>query len=133
MLKVVQSSGHFCSRIFRHSGSSESAKRQWNAARAGALAGLAKDQFESGSLDQARQSITEAIKLDPENARIRVLSAKLAIEQAQLEVAERELRLARQFDPKNPEADYLSGVVFQRWQKPDVAYEFYTLPTAEKQ
>src|SRR5438552_3893952 len=63
--------------------------------------------------------------MDPENSSIRVLSARLAIEQAQLEVAERELRLARQFDPKNAQADYLSGVVYQRWQKPDLAYDFY--------
>jgi tetratricopeptide (TPR) repeat protein len=104
----------------------EVARRQWNNTRAGVLAGLAKDQMESGNFDKARQSLTEAIKMDPDNAGIRLLSARLAIEQAQLELAERELRLARQFDPKNAEADYLSGVVYQRWQKPDVAYEFYT-------
>ena len=28
--------------------------------------------------------------------------------------------------PKNAEADYLSGVVNQRWQKPEVALEFYS-------
>jgi tetratricopeptide (TPR) repeat protein len=106
--------------------SKEQAARQWNAARAGVLASLAKDQLEAGSFEKARQSLIEASRMDPENASIRVLSAKLAIEQAQLELAEKELRLARQFDPKNAEADYLSGVVYQRWQKPDVAYEFYT-------
>lgn len=104
----------------------EAATRQWNGTRASVLASLGKDQFEAGNFDKARQSINDAIKLDPENANIRVLSARLAIEQAQLEVAEKELRLARQFDPKNAEADYLSGVVYQRWQKPDVAYEFYS-------
>src|SRR4051794_33234268 len=65
----------------------EVAKRQWNATRAAVLAGLAKDQIESGTFDKARQSLTEAIKMDPENAGIRILSARLAIEQAQLELA----------------------------------------------
>jgi tetratricopeptide (TPR) repeat protein len=126
ILGLLVAVGGGCASQPKKATASEAGKRQWNAARAGALAGLAKDQFQSGSLDQARQSLTEAIKLDPENANIRVLSAKVAIEQAQLELAENELRLARQFNPKNPEADYLSGVVYQRWEKPDVAYEFYS-------
>src|SRR5204863_6152615 len=92
---------------------------------AAVLASLARDQYQTGNLERARQSINEAIRMDPENAGHRVISAKLAIEQAQLELAEKELRLARQFDPKNAEADYLSGVVYQRWQKPELAYEFY--------
>src|SRR4051812_1701590 len=81
--------------------SKEAAHLKWNATRAAVLANLAKDQFESANFDKARQSLTEALKLDPENASIRALSAKLAIEQNQLEMAEKELRLARQFDPKN--------------------------------
>lgn len=103
----------------------EVATRQWNGARAAVLTSLAKDQFEGGSFDKARQSINEAMKMDPENPAIRVWSAKIAIEQAQLELADKELRLARQFAPGNAEADYLSGVVYQRWQKPDLAYDFY--------
>jgi tetratricopeptide (TPR) repeat protein len=122
---LIAGAGGGCASQPKKASNNEVAKHKWNAARGAALAGLAKDQFESGSLEQARHSITEAEKLDPENGSIRVLSAKLAIEEAQLELAERELRLARQFDPKNPEADYLSGVVYQRWQKPEVAYEFY--------
>ncbi len=104
----------------------ETANRQWNGARGGVMASLAKDQFENGNLDKARDSINGAIKLDPENAGIRVLSAKIAIEQAQLELAEKELRFARQYNPNYAEADYLSGVVYQRWQKADLAYDFYS-------
>jgi anaphase-promoting complex subunit 3 len=48
------------------------------------------------------------------------------IEQGQLDTAERELALARQLDPKNAEAEYLGGVICQRWQKNAQAYEFYT-------
>jgi tetratricopeptide (TPR) repeat protein len=104
----------------------EAATRQWNSARAGVMATLGKDQYESGNFEKARLSFNEAIKLDSENAMIRVLSARLAVEQGQFELAEKELRLARQFDPRNAEADYLSGVVYQRWQKPELAYEFYS-------
>ena len=33
---------------------------------------------------------------------------------------------ARKLNPKDPEADYLSGVVDQRWQKPELALGFYS-------
>src|SRR4029079_18158894 len=104
----------------------ELAAQQWNATRASVLAGLANDQYNTGNLEKSRSTVTDALKLAPDNARLRILSAKLALEQGQLELAERELARAREADPKNAEADYLSGVVFQRWQKAETAFEFYS-------
>ena len=115
-----------CAQDAKKATASQAATIQWNAARAGVMANLGKDQYESGNFEKGRQSVDQAMRLDPENASIRVLSARVAIEQGQLELAEKELRLARQFDPKNADADYLSGVVYQRWQKLDDAYEFYS-------
>ena len=45
----------------------ETATKQWNAARAGVLAGLAKDQYQAGNFDKCRQTLTEALRLTPEN------------------------------------------------------------------
>ena len=115
-----------CAQQPKHVTPTEAGQHQWNAARASVLASLGRDQYQNGSLDRARESMNEAIKLDPQNSVIRVLSARIAVEQGQFELAEKELRLARQFDPKNADADFLSGVVYQRWQKPELAYEFYT-------
>src|SRR3954467_14304890 len=70
----------------------EAAQKQWNGARAGVLFSLAKDQYSTGNFDKARQTVDEALKLDPTNAQIHVLGAKLAIEQGQLEVAEIDLK-----------------------------------------
>src|SRR5262249_47462131 len=56
---------------------------------------------------------------------ILVLSAKIAIEQGQLERADRELATARTAAPNDGEALYLSGVVCQRWQKPQEAFAYY--------
>lgn len=103
----------------------EAALQQWNHARAEVLGSLAKNQLESGNLDQSRQTINQAIQMDPTNASLRITSGKLCIEQGQLELAEQELATARTLDPKNAEAEYLSGVVYQRWQKLDKAYECY--------
>ena len=105
---------------------SKAANARWNSARANVLCSLAKDQFKSGSFDKCRKTVTDALKMDPTHSELRILSAKLAIEQGQLDLAERELETARKYAPNNPEGYYLAGVVYQRWQKPERAYEFYT-------
>src|SRR5262245_53939447 len=99
--------------------------QQWNAARAGVLGSLATEQYKGGNLDKARISIDNAIALNPKNAKLHVLSAKISMEQGLLDSAEKELRLAQLIDPTVAEADYLCGVVYQRWQKPEVAYNLY--------
>ncbi|MCC6422656.1 MAG: tetratricopeptide repeat protein [Phycisphaerales bacterium] len=104
----------------------QAATDQWNMARAGVQYGLAKQQYETGNFDKSRESIQQGLKLEPNNAVLRILSAKVAIEQGQLELAEKELERARTAAPTNAEADYLSGVVYQRWQRIETAYEFYT-------
>ena len=79
------------------------------------------------NFEKSRYTVDEALKLNPKDANLHILSAKLGIEQGELELAERELATARVLDPKNAEADYLSGVICQRWQKPDAAAEFYEI------
>ena len=108
------------------------AQKQWAGARANVLGSLAKEQYENGNFDKCRSTITDALKMDPENVGLRVLSAKLAIEQGNLELADKELIQARRLDPRNAEADYLSGVVCQRWQRSQEAYDFYR-SASEKQ
>ena len=105
---------------------SQAANARWNSARANVLCSLAKDQYKSGAFDKCRKTVTDALKMDPTHGELRILSAKLAIEQGQLDVAERELEIARKNAPNHPEGYYLAGVVYQRWQKPERAYEFYT-------
>src|SRR4051812_20172700 len=100
-----------------HKSPKEEMTAQWNRTRANVMAGLAKDQYATGNFDPARKTVTDALRLDPENGPLHVLSAKLAIEGGQLEIASRELEHARKINPKDAEADYLSGVVAQRWQK----------------
>ncbi|MGD0388000.1 MAG: tetratricopeptide repeat protein [Tepidisphaeraceae bacterium] len=103
----------------------EAAAKRWNDARSSVLSGLAADQYANGNFDKSRSTIDQAIRLSPDNAAAHVLSAKLYIETGQLEAAEKELALARRADPASAEAEYLSGVVYQRWQQPQRALEFY--------
>src|SRR5436190_9802249 len=61
---------------------------RWNLAKAGVLYSLAKEQFENGNLDDSRKTLTKASAYAPKNGLIRILSAKVYIEQGQLEAAE---------------------------------------------
>jgi Tfp pilus assembly protein PilF len=108
----------------------EQAVQNWNAARANVMLGLASDQFHSGNFDKSRTTVNDALKLDPKNPAIHILSAQLAIEQGQLDVADQELAVARSLNPKDPQADYLSGVVYQRWGQTQKALDFYSAACA---
>jgi Flp pilus assembly protein TadD len=103
----------------------EKAHTQWNVARGGVLYSLAKQQFEAGNLDDARKTIEQSMGLAPENVAIRLLSARISIEQGRLDVALRELDEVRVKDPQNAEAEYLTGVIYQRWQRPQEALRSY--------
>jgi Flp pilus assembly protein TadD len=105
---------------------SREAQARWNHARANVMASLANDQYKAGAFDACRKTLTDALKMDPRNPRLHLLSGRLALEQGQLELAERELELTRKFAPNEPEGYFLAGVIYQRWQKPERAYEFYT-------
>lgn len=100
--------------------------KQWNTTRANVLGSLARDQYATGNFDKSRKTVQEALRYDPENVNLRVLSAKLAIEQGQLELADVELKRARAINPRFAEVDYLSGTIYQRWQKPEIACQYYT-------
>ena len=99
----------------------------WNSARGGVQGSLAAERYKLGNLDDARKATDEAIKLDPTNATYRILSARIHIERNQLEAADQELATARKLAPRNGEPDYLSGIVYQRWQKQQLALDYYAL------
>jgi tetratricopeptide (TPR) repeat protein len=103
----------------------EVAVQNWNSARGNVLLTLAHDQFKNGDFDKARESVNQSLAMDPKSAPTHILSARIAIEQNQLEFADAELNAARAITPKLPEADYLSGVIYQRWQQPAKALIFY--------
>jgi Tfp pilus assembly protein PilF len=103
----------------------EQAVQQWNSARAGIMHNLARDQFQTGNFDKARTTVDEAIKVDPTSAQLYILSARIAMEQNRLDLADKHLAEARKLQPKNAEALYLSGVLSQRWQKHDAALAYY--------
>jgi tetratricopeptide (TPR) repeat protein len=107
------------------------ANKQWNDARAGVLASLAEDQYKTGNLEKCQETLDQALALEPDNANLHLLAARLAIEQGKLDVAQSQLAQAGKLDPKNAEVDYLSGVLLQRWQQPRKACDAYAAAAAK--
>lgn len=101
------------------------AAQEWNDARASVLESLAADQYRGGNLDKCQETLDQALRLAPQKPELHLLAAKLAIEQGNLEAAEAQVVLARRLDPRNAEADYLDGIVLQRWQEPQKALDAY--------
>ncbi|MGN6370899.1 MAG: tetratricopeptide repeat protein [Phycisphaerae bacterium] len=98
---------------------------RWNATRLGVLLQLAQQQYEVGDYDKCRKTLDEAFATKAPSAPLHVLAAKVEIEKGSLEVAADHLQTAARIDPNNPEPFYLLGVVYQRWQKNDVAADYY--------
>lgn len=105
----------------------EAAIQQWNNARASVLLSLANDQYKTGNFDKSRQTVIEALRVTPDNPNLWLLSAKLNIEQGQLEAAERDLKKTLELAPSSAEPHYLLGVIYQRWQKLDMALNEYQI------
>lgn len=103
----------------------QAATEQWNQTRATVLCSLANDQYRAGNLEKCRETLGQALPLDPTNAQLLLLSVRVDIEQGRLESAQKSLETVAVLAPKNGEVDYLMGVVQQRWQRPQLAREAY--------
>lgn len=128
-LLIVIGTGIGCAADKKAKTPREEAKLQWNQARASVLISLANDQYAMGNLDKCEETIGQALKMDPTSPQLHLLQAKLSIEKSELESAQRSLDLVRKLDEKNAEADYLSGVIYQRWQRTESSLTYYTSAT----
>ena len=72
------------------------------------------------STSAARRS-TRRCSSTPRTRPLRVLRPSSPSSRASSTSPTRSWTIARKLDPKDAEADYLSGVVYQRWQKPQAA------------
>jgi len=101
------------------------AQQRWNNTRASILLGVAQDQYKAQDFDKCRETLSKALAMAPDSPQLHTLAGKMEIELGHLEIAENQLEIARKFGPAEPEPYYLSGVIYQRWQKPQTALEFY--------
>src|SRR5262245_54432002 len=73
--------------IFSHEKPQAAAKARWDDVRAGVKLQLAESQFRSGHVTDALRTIDEAVELEPANAGVFLLLARIRLEQGQLGAA----------------------------------------------
>jgi tetratricopeptide (TPR) repeat protein len=101
------------------------AEKRWKNARGGLLLQAAQRQFDAGDLTQASKTLDDAINYDPSNGKLHLLSARISLEQGHLERCFRQLEMASEFDKTLSQVPYYQGVVQQRWQKYELARDYY--------
>ena len=98
---------------------------RWKALRASMILPMAQKQFDTGDLDQAEQTLLEALSVDDKNPHLYVLAGRVAMERGQLERGHQRLQTAIDLAPELGEAYYFQGIVLQRWSQFDRALQRY--------
>lgn len=105
--------------------SREEATQRWRIARSSVKAQLAADQMEMGRVEDAAAELDEALRLDPNNADLSLMQARVFLARgdnaAALETLE---NLERDHGP-SAEAHYLIGIVCQQRLQWPAAEEYF--------
>lgn len=109
----------------KHQALKEEMRDRWTATTMGVKFQLAQQQYAVGDYEKCRATLNEAMLAGKPHPGILMLSAKVDIEKGSLDTAAESLKEAMLLAPTDPEPFYLSGVVYQRWQKMDAAMGFY--------
>jgi len=99
--------------------------QRWNMAKLGVQFQLAQQQYAVGDYDKCKATLAEAMSMGEPHSGLELLAAKVDIEKGDLDSASVHLKFAVRLSPNDPEPFYLLGVVYQRWQKLEVACDYY--------
>ncbi len=81
--------------------------------------------FLAGEMDKSDKFINSSIKSSPSVPKSYVLKGRIQLEKGDLEQAMLAFQKAEALDPKNIDAKYFQGIVFERFTQPDKALEQY--------
>jgi len=101
------------------------AKNRWLELRSSMMLDMAQQQFNTGDLTQAEQSVKNGMSIDPTHPGLHVLAGRIEMERGKLERAYHLFEAAIQLAPDKPEAYYYQGLVMQRWQRYESSLEYY--------
>ncbi len=87
----------------------------------------AKQQFEVGQLDSAKETISSAITRYSEKGDYHLLKGRILLEQHHLDAAFRALQKAVEYSPDLAEPHYFLGILHQRWAEDDKALAEYKI------
>ena len=101
------------------------AKNRWLELRSSMMLDMAQQQFNTGDLTQAEQSVKNGMSIDPTHPGLHVLAGRIEMERGKLERAYHLFAAAIELAPDKPEAYYYQGLVMQRWQRYEGSLELY--------
>ncbi len=102
------------------------ARERWNAMRGRVKLQLAEQHLAAGRLDEAEKTLNEALALDGAQPESLLLAARLRLEQGRLAEARSAIVSAAAQTERNPEIEYWSGIVAERYGDLAQALGHYT-------
>lgn len=101
------------------------ANERFNAPRAALAAQQSEQAFSVGNLEEANAQIDGAIALQPQNPDHLVMKGRILLEMQKLRPADESFAAALALKPDHGDANYYSGLVYQRWSDFKTALERY--------
>jgi len=101
----------------------QQANRRVDGMKAGNNYQQAWQAYSAGDLEKATREIDRSITLNPNVAKSYVLKGRIDIERGALEQSLDSFQKAEALDPKNVDAQYYMGIVFERFSQNDKACE----------
>ena len=101
------------------------AQERWDGMRGDVELQVAEQHFRAGRLKEARKALQNVLAMSPRNVGAYKLATRLYIEQGELSRARESIAVALQHSVDDAEAEYLAGIVAQRYGELDSALEHY--------
>lgn len=86
---------------------------------------MGRQAFLAGDLDKALRKVDASLSLNESVTKSHVLKGRIMIEMGELGQALKSLHTAEALDPKDPDAQYYLGIVFERLNRPEDAAEHF--------
>lgn len=123
LMVLVQACG--CASMLKPEDSKAQADLRWRKVRAQLKYQLALENYEKGRLEEAEDTLREVVGLYPDFTDAFVLLTRLRLEKGETAAASEALDEAMRCGGDSSETDYLSGMIAQRYERFDVALEWY--------
>lgn len=108
-----------------HQTARRQAEERWSDVRAKIKLQIATESFARGELDEAQKQLDEALALDAKLPDAHLLRARILLERGEIASAQEALKIAISHGADNAAADYLGGVIAERYGRLSEALTAY--------
>jgi tetratricopeptide (TPR) repeat protein len=109
----------------QHQKNKEAALHRWQEARAHLTTDMARKQLEAGELKRAAITAQNIISNKPDYVPAYLVLGQVYLEQDRLSKARETFEQCLQLDPTQAQAYYFQGIIHEKWNQMDLAFEYY--------